>query len=153
MQKTFLLVVAICIFIFFISACQKDKLEKYDNDIWKCHQDQEWSASKVARCLYGKWKWQSVVYYWEEGTDNSKHLGLSITFKRNHQLEVCQDGDVITTAIWSVKKLENWDEDSYELVVEPSVGYLHGVILICDNTVMFNDTPLDGAGHTFVGGN
>lgn len=109
--------------------------------------EQQWVSTKIANHLIGEWDWKFIECFWTPEDANRRDFkDWSIEFDSNLELVVKENGQVDQIATWRIVESHS---GLFRLEVDPPVIFLYGDILICDNRIVFNDTPTDGCDNHF----
>lgn len=138
-----------------IASCEKEKEElwspPYDIlELWNTHRETEWDSLSTANHLVGTWE---LVYYvcCGEGTtlteENFEKDLFQVRFFEDGTLEVTEKDKVTQQSEWYVKS-EGFG--MYGIRVTPFVNQLFGQMVFGDNSVLFNNSILDGADNYFI---
>ncbi|MCF8363371.1 MAG: hypothetical protein K9G70_12195 [Prolixibacteraceae bacterium] len=137
--------------IFFCISCDKEEISNRSMsqvDIWNCYKDSEWSDTKVKDALIGKWKWIYSENFWapDEGW-NTENENTVIEFLNDSSLQIYVNEELIGTTNWTVK---SQDGELYGLELDSTITtLLYGRILICRETLEFNNSYIDGSDNYF----
>lgn len=115
-------------------------------EIYHCYRQTAWDSLQIAETLVGKWQWEYEDCAWTSGGSDRRYAGLNIEFNSDGTLDVYQNKAFIQTSNWQIN-LE--DSDLYGLQLDPAVGQLYGRILICGNSLEFNDSYIDACDNYF----
>lgn len=108
-----------------------------------------WSTPEPENALLGEWQWGYSSCFWKrEAIDIEAYAGLVVEMKADYTLVFKEKGQPRRTAAW---KLVRDTSDSSYLTLEttPWVPTLDGWIRLCDSTVTFGSSYLDGCDHFF----
>jgi len=134
-----------------LQSCKKEDLSinlPTQEEMWSCHHQNDWDTTKMKNELSGKWKWVFTQNYWNptEGR-NTEDKHIEIEFANDSILNIIENDTIIHSAKWSIVLK---DDDLFGIEFDSSVSLLHGRILICGNTLEFNNTYLDGDDNYFL---
>lgn len=145
-MKNFIAVLSI-LSLFAMSCDKKDDdtiPELNDECFWELQLD----SAQVADKLVDKWKWQYAFLGGkgvpEFSDDASK--GLSLEFKSDGTLLVKRKGEAPQSGTWSLRFA--W-EGYYNIIVSPFVNETFGVVMFCENQLLFNGGVGDGPNNYF----
>lgn len=112
--------------------------------IGDCHYAQNDDSTKLTDKLIGNWQW---TYHYSELQGTTKaDKDVKLTFTASGTFSVTENSIVITDGNWKIKYAEN---NGFKLDLSHSSRYLHGIILLCDNEVLFNSSYVDGNDYLF----
>lgn len=117
-------------------------------EIWNCYQDSEWSVVKVKDALIGEWKWIYSENFWapNEGL-NTEDKNTIIEFLNDSSVQIYVNGNLTGTTNWTVKPK---DGELFGLELDSTITtLLYGRILICGETLEFNNSYIDGSDNYF----
>jgi hypothetical protein len=116
--------------------------------MWDCHHQNDWNSSKIINAFSGKWKWVFTQNYWQPITGrNTENENIEIEFVNDSVLNIIQNGIISISTKWEIVPV---DGDLFGLSSDSSISFLYGRILICGNTLEFNNTYLDGDDNYFL---
>jgi len=144
MRITFL-----CLVIFAgITSCKKDTLDI--SSYWQCNKSQNLDSAAISGKLIGTWTW-SKQFCGLGGATESANKNITVTFSNNHTFTVNENSNILTQGTW--KLIPGGNVDSWQLDMSSPSEYLYGMILFCDNQVLFNNSYIDGCDNLFNGAN
>lgn len=148
MQRSSHLIISIFIILALLVSCTKVENKPFDPaSMWDCYYEKEWDSKLIEKTLIGEWDWQYISCYWDfEGGNDDEYEGLSIEFKSNNTLSIIEDGQVMQTANW---KIVSSDVDLFEIEADPYISQIYGIILFCEDRVVFNNSIVDGCDNLF----
>ena len=137
--------------ILFCISCDKEDIYERpmsQTDIWNCYNDSEWSDVKIRDALIGKWKWTYSQNYWAQNEGwNTEKENTVIEFFNDSTLQISENGELIGTTNWTVNPK---DGELYGLELDSTLTtLLYGRILICGETLEFNNSYIDGIDNYF----
>lgn len=123
-----------------LTSCTQDELIGYQLDeYYECYEDDNWSVLAIRDALEGEWALDYVDCF--NGSINSRESeGITIRFNDDSRVIVRDNGNEIEQASWQVFNVFG---DYYELETEPFLDYTFGIILICNNQLVFNGSFID----------
>lgn len=96
--------------------------------------------------LLGAWEWQYSLSGWTGEYSDEINKGLSLEFEADGTLLVNEDGQLARTITWH---LQTSGDGYVSLVAEPFELVTFGFVLFCDDQLLFNGSPMDGADSYF----
>jgi len=143
-MRPILFILAICAGLL---SCKKDNLDT--NSYWHCHTSQNLDSALIAGKLVGSWSW-TKQFCFSTGETINANKNVKVNFNSNGTFIVSENSNIATQGNWKLKIVDSnmWGLD----LTSPSV-YLHGLILICNNEVLFNSSYIDGCDNLFVKAN
>lgn len=97
--------------------------------------------------LLGTWEWfGNICISRIDVVDTIAFVGLSVVFETNNQFVLLQNDSIIVRNNYQLGKQLT---DQYQLVVEPSIEQLSGLISFCDDRLTFNDGYRDLCSNIF----
>jgi hypothetical protein len=146
-MKNQLLIFAFSILsVFIISCSKKDKLEYIDYQQFRaCSAPKKHDSTKLTIEIVGTWKWTTRASEMLGATKADKEIFLNLTPAGT--FTVTENSVIITEGKWCIG-IE--DHFSYGLNLDKPSNYLSGIIYLCDNQVLFNDSYRDGSDNIFV---
>jgi len=143
-----LIVTALILSVSFFSCDKADKdLPKSMSKMSKCYNETSWDTTGISNALLGEWEWKyvSCLDFREDASDET-YKGLEVDFKSDNSLIVKENGTITQTSTW---KIVEEHADFFGLEVEPSLPQLRGMIIICDELVVFNNSYIDVCDNYF----
>ncbi|HUM47355.1 MAG TPA: hypothetical protein PLD84_10525 [Chitinophagales bacterium] len=111
----------------------------------ECNEALHLDSAKIANKLIGKWELKS--WYCGEcsnpGTHNSDKV-IFATFTSAGDFSVTEDSIIVSEGKWNLVGSNTW-----RLQSDSSLNHLYGMILFCNNEVLFNDSYTDGTDNLF----
>jgi hypothetical protein len=151
-----MLIVSATLLLSLIS-CKKEEIvpEKTNQEFYACHVTDDWNEDAIKTHLLGTWNWKHKVcpFNPNDVPTDTEHSGLTAEFKSDNTLTILQDGNPVLTTNWEVIQSEtNILSDpakSYQIKTDVFVSQLLGVLLICEDEVLFTSSYLDGCDNRF----
>ena len=138
-----LLIASLLIF----NSCKDDDIV-IPEDFWTCHDEKDWTESKVFDDVVGDW--DLLFYMGPWGSTGGRilvdSLNVSVHFASDSTLTIDRNG-VKETATWEI---ELGALDHFAIKTEPFINEIYGLVLLCKDWMEFNDGYIDGANHTFI---
>jgi len=145
-MKIILIIATFVAFVFLTQSCTKDKVPLINNQqLWDCNLYQNYDSTKLASKLIGSWKW--TAYFGELSGDRKANKDVTVIFTSASTFTVIENSVVVLQGNW---KLRIGDSNIYTLDLDKSSSYLYGLILLCENQVLFSDSYIDGEDNLFV---
>lgn len=137
--------------MFLILSCDKEDVSQRpmsQTEIWDCYNDLEWKDIKIRNELIGRWKWIYSENYWAPDKGwNTENENTLIEFLNDSTLNIIVNGELENTTKWIVTPK---DGELYGLELDSAISTLfYGRILICGETVEFNNSYIDGSDNYF----
>lgn len=148
-MKSLLTIWTVVLLVGSLVSCEEKASEKRHpglQDLWECYEQSDWSDEKIATHLTGKWRWFYTDSPWVTEGHFIEDENLVLHFRSDSTLQVLKDGRVKKTVDWRVVPK---NEDFFRLELSESVSQLYGFIVICRNTLVFNDSYRDGTDDYF----
>ncbi len=138
-------------YFFFISisallffSCKKNELDVAE--IWQCNNVQQLDSAAIIVKIAGSWKWTKQDCFWTSKTTKADK-DTKATFNPNGSFTVTENSSIITQGNWGIKRIDN--NNSWGLNLSSASTYLYGLILFCDNQLLFNNSVVDGCDNLF----
>jgi hypothetical protein len=130
--------------LFVEQGCEYNQNPEYDYQVmWKCHYKNIRSHQTTKNQIVGLWEWKYIKCCGETKTpyqNSTESKGLKIQFNADGTGTVT-DKDAIGEFHWDIQIKDN---DLYGFETRPSISQLAGRLLFCNNTMMCNDSYVDG---------
>lgn len=114
-------------------------------EVYDCHQGQNYSVSGIATRLVGTWKLNHYTNPWEPGSIYYPANEVYITLT-NSQFTVTEAGEDAENGNWEIKESNN----TFEIVPSTSNQYVGGQVLLCEDKLILSTAYLDGPSYFFV---
>ena len=128
-------------------ACDKEDNEERSflnlGEIATCHNDQMWDSASLFQAVLGEWEWEQQYFAWTAEIDDEEFDDLELDFRSDGTVEVEWD---------DTTEIVNWRIEDISVIVEQGQRYhpAHGWFYLCDDEMMFANSPVDGNDHTFT---
>lgn len=117
-------------------------------EMFSCFKASDWTDQSIAvELLNGQWAWVT-----EECPNNNDNIntkaydGLSLKFLADNQLEVYQNGQLITSHSWQIEK----NTSNFKIKCQPQYSLIQGTFLLCDNQFTSAYSQVDGCDNAFL---
>jgi hypothetical protein len=124
-------------------SCKKNELDIAE--IWHCNNAQQLDSAAIIVKITGSWKWTKQSCFWTSKTTKADK-DTKVTFNPNASFTVTENSSIITQGNWGIKRIDN---NNWGLNLSSASTYLYGLILFCDNQLLFNDSIIDGCDNLF----
>jgi hypothetical protein len=127
---------------------EKTPAEYHSQDISNCHHNTTWDAQSVKSRIIGIWEWKYIICCGETSKPYENGFeanGVIIEFKTDGTGELSNKGSK-ENFVWDISKIDN---DLFKFETTPVISRLHGQLLFCDNIMLCNGFPVDGADNFF----
>lgn len=132
-MKYFFVLLVVCTLPF---SCKKSIVT---NQFLQCDKAQTFDSTITSGKLVGTWK-LIKQRYGSNGKVAVPEEKVTVTFNSNATFKIWKNSTVMTEGNWRIKKLN----DKWALDMDPFNYYLDGVILFCNNQVVFSANFYDG---------
>ncbi len=131
-----ILPIVILSLIFF--TCKKQK--NSEDSFWHCGAVELLDSVSQLNKLTGSWKWiKQKIPLNQQYIDPNKVV--VVTFESNGNFNVTENTIIVTQGRWGIK---HGSYISWQLDLSVPNSYLTGDIIFCENTALFNNSPIDG---------
>jgi len=137
------------IFYLTLLSCGREEILTYNiGEYYNCYEEESWSVLKIREQIEGTWEWNNIdCYFSSDELNSSAFSDITIEFKDDSRLIVKNGDRVIEETSWQVFKVLG---RYYALETEPSISYVAGLILICDDQLVFSDSDLGGCDQFYT---
>ena len=139
-MKKIIISILFLLFTVFVFSCQKINRNK----IYKCNTELAIDSASIDLKIMGTWKWK----YWSSPVWSSEQYkadkNLIISFNSDHTYLQILDG-VETTGNWNINI---WNSTEAYLNIDLPT-YYYGIILFCNDEVIFDASAVDGSCYLF----
>jgi len=151
-MKNILTLGTLLISLSLLSACTEDGQthpELITSDFHDCYNSKPWDSASMANQLVGSWK------FIEQGCIVNSQVAdeVIVAFDSLGFFTVSEKSNVVTQGSWKLKMCDKnfngVDSTMFELDLDKPSAYLFGVILPCENQVMFWESYTDGCNTFF----
>ena len=105
-----------------------------------CFHKTTWNEESIRDALLGRWEWNYISCWTPDIDHYGYYSGLTIEFRSDSTLTVFEKDTIIQNSVWHVIEHDAYD---YYLDVEPFHSSLEGILSICDEWVVFNNSATD----------
>jgi len=145
-MKNALIISAFIILSLLAFSCSKDNREQIaTKQLWDCYKSQNFDSTKLADKLSGTWKW--TKYYAEIPGTNKATKDVILNLTKAGKFTVTENTVLITQGNWNLRVAAY---DNYQLELSTPSTYLYGIIVLCGDQVLFNNSYIDGSDNLFV---
>lgn len=138
-------------------SCQKEELQKEltNQELWNCHTAEALSEAALKQRLIGTWNWKNKAcpFNPNDVPTDTEHAGLSAEFKSDNSLTIKQDEEIVFQTTWSLIESETAVHvppiPSYQLRTDLFVDQFLGVIVLCEDELLFMSSYIDGCDNRF----
>ena len=124
----------------------KPKSHTLPLNVFTCHHHSVWDSTRIMDTIVGQWEWQYITASPFDWVDSTSSKGLCIDIQKNGKINVTKNGTSIQTSTWQLKK--NYST-YYTLETQPKIFEVDGIILFCENYVIFNTSHRDAYDEYF----
>jgi len=148
-MKLHILVFSICVLA---SGCSKDKKNEGGSgvmldfaEILDCHHEAKWTEKDIEEALEGEWVWMRQYNPWNSEYDEQIHQGITLKFADGMAIGR-EDSTGTTWTNWEFFD-RNWCDVALKGTVR--MDEITGCLRVCDDHLMFDNTPLDGFANIY----
>jgi hypothetical protein len=137
----------IFILLALFSACNEDdkddsRMFRNIGDMATCHENEMWDSTSLFQAVLGEWEWEQQYFAWTAEIDDEEFEDLELNFRSDGTVQIEWEGNTDTFP-WRI-------EDAAVIIDQGRQTYpVHGWFYLCDDEMMFANSPVDGNDHTF----
>jgi hypothetical protein len=138
----------IFILLALFSACKEDdkddpRMFRNIGDMATCHENQMWDSTSLFQAVLGEWEWEQQYFAWTGEIDDEEFDDLELDFRSDGTVEVESDDTTETF---------NWHIEDLGVIIElgQAIYPLRGWFYLCEDEMMFANSPVDGNDYTFL---
>lgn len=117
------------------------------NDLWKCQEEQNAHSSQIVQNIEGTWVWQKVYCGWDTIT-TSADKQVVINFNDGGRYRVFENSTVSSEGEWTLVKEQQ--DGWWRIETEKPSTYVNGLILLCNDELVFYNSYVDGCDYYFT---
>lgn len=114
-------------------------------DTENCSYNQHYDSATLAARLIGSWKWIWSYSAWD-GKMHDPDKVLIIKLNAAGTFVITENGTITTEGNWSLYFISAY---SIQLALDKSSDHFYGDMSLCDNSLLFNDIPVDGPAEMY----
>jgi len=127
------------------SSCSSDDPTPSQFEMRTCHDNANADSIQIRNQLIGKWELVMVSCYSNPMSACENSTSIIADIRDNGELIFSKD-DIVVQSSWQlIEKSINM----HELIIEPSIEEMQGIIVLCDNRVEFRLSYIDLCDHRF----